>query len=226
MNRITALGAIALLAVGLSAAPAAAAPVAHETSASINTLGKGDTCPKDGKIDVEGNQKKITITAPEGKLITGYCVKAGSAKQGLGPEYKTFDPPVAEVTIKHSSCKDISHYTVTYTDAPGEPTPTPTEPEPEPTPSEPSVEPSEPEPTPSEPSVEPSEPVTEPSEPGAEPSEPVAEPTDEPSVMPTTPDDEVLASTGAGPAIGYTLLALALAGGGAALLVLRRRRMS
>ncbi|UUZ59187.1 hypothetical protein [Nocardioides sp. B-3] len=29
--------------------------------------------------------KSLTFTAPEGQLISGYCVKAGSIKQGDGP---------------------------------------------------------------------------------------------------------------------------------------------
>lgn len=62
--------------------------------------------------------KSITITAPEGKLISAYCVKAGSIKQGNGPEYVTLTPPQESVTISHSSGKDISHYTVTYVDKP------------------------------------------------------------------------------------------------------------
>ncbi|WP_350347087.1 hypothetical protein ABIQ69_10605 [Agromyces sp. G08B096] len=57
-----------------------------------------------------------TITAPEGKLIAEVCVKAGSIKQGQGPEYTTIDPPSKTVTISHSSKKDISHYSVRYVD--------------------------------------------------------------------------------------------------------------
>ena len=36
-----------------------------------------------GKIDLGGNKTTYVVHAPEGMLITGYCVKAGSAKQGL-----------------------------------------------------------------------------------------------------------------------------------------------
>lgn len=77
--------------------------------------------------------KSITVTAPEGKLISGYCVKAGSIKQGNGPFYDTVDPPSKSETISHPSGKDISHYTVTYvtvgsptTTVPGESTTTTT----------------------------------------------------------------------------------------------------
>ena len=51
-------------------------------------------------------------------LITGYCVKAGSIHQGLGPEYVTVNPPVASMTITHSSTKDVSHYSFSWSAAP------------------------------------------------------------------------------------------------------------
>lgn len=75
---------------------------------------------------------ELEIFAPEGELISGYCVKAGSIVQGDGPEFYAVDPPQQSVTISHKSGKDISHYSVSYVP---EPTPTPTpEPTPEPTP--------------------------------------------------------------------------------------------
>ena len=77
----------------------------------------GQVCPPgdSGKIDVNSGAS-ITVTAPDGKLISGYCVKAGSANQGLGPEFVTVDPPQKTVTIAHSSGKDVSHYSLTYVD--------------------------------------------------------------------------------------------------------------
>lgn len=77
-------------------------------------------------ITPSGDTKAITVTAPEGKLISAYCVKAGSLKQGNGPVYVTVDPPTKTVTISHPSGKDISHYTVTFVVEPTTPT---TEPE-------------------------------------------------------------------------------------------------
>lgn len=71
-----------------------------------------------GKIDTSGDPGSVTITAPEGFLIDGYCVKAGSAKQGNGPEYVTLDPPVASITITHSSGKAVSHYSYSLTEVP------------------------------------------------------------------------------------------------------------
>ena len=62
-------------------------------------------------------EKKITVTAPAGKIITGYCVKAGSANQNNGPE--TVSGLSKEtVEISHSTGKDISHYIVFYGDKP------------------------------------------------------------------------------------------------------------
>lgn len=71
-----------------------------------------------GKIDVQDNVAEVTITAPAGQLIDAYCIKAGSANQGLGPEYVTLDPPVASITITHSSGKDVSHYSYSLVDVP------------------------------------------------------------------------------------------------------------
>jgi hypothetical protein len=123
------------------------------------------------KTDVSGDRKTITLTAPDGKLISSYCVKAGSYDQGLGPKIVQLDEPQAQVTIAYpveGRCKDISHYSVAYVDAPA-PTPSPSQ----------SVTPSD-EPTP----------ATSPSAPEA----PVVEPSDEPSdtvetTTPGTPDD-------------------------------------
>ena len=72
-----------------------------------------NVCPGE-QIDPPGDPTEITITAPEGQLISAVCVKAGSAEQGDGPEFFTFDPPQKTVTVSHSTDKEISHYTVTY----------------------------------------------------------------------------------------------------------------
>lgn len=71
-----------------------------------------------GKIDVSGSHETLTVEAPDGFLIDGYCVKAGSINQGLGPEYFTLTTPVAELTFGHSSGKDISHYSLSFTPVP------------------------------------------------------------------------------------------------------------
>lgn len=134
-----------------------------------------------GKIDVSGGTT-LTITAPEGYLIYEYCVKAGSVKQGNGPEYFTVEPPAASVTISHSSGKDISHYSAWYVQIPPEETTTTTVPETTTT-----TVPEEETTTTTEP------PVTTTTEP------PVTTTTEVPPVVPETPvvpDEPVLPETG------------------------------
>jgi LPXTG-motif cell wall-anchored protein len=70
-----------------------------------------------GKIDTTGDPADVEVHAPEGKLISGYCVKAGSANQeDGGPVFILVDPPLASVTIAHPSGRAVSHYAVQYTD--------------------------------------------------------------------------------------------------------------
>ena len=67
------------------------------------------------EFPVTENESTVTVTAPEGKVITGYCVKAGSFSQGNGPEYVE-GLNATSVTFSHSSDKAISHYVVFYGD--------------------------------------------------------------------------------------------------------------
>lgn len=79
-------------------------------------FGPGDVCDglDSGKIDInQDGVQSVTVVAPDGYLIGGYCVKAGSSKQDNGPVYVVIDPGVTEVTITHPSGKDISHYSYT-----------------------------------------------------------------------------------------------------------------
>lgn len=149
-----------------------------------SALANEQVCPglDSGKIDESGNKTKVTVTAPDGYLIDGYCAKAGSAKHGYGPELVTVDPPQASVTISHSSGKDLSHYSVSYVAVQGEPEPEPSE--------EPTVEPTdEPNPQPDEECEEEEgddegEDEGEADEEGEEECE---EPAPEPATPPTTP---------------------------------------
>lgn len=214
MRKMTVLGASALLVAGLMGSPAVAfaAPIAGAPVAITGGGNDGATCPKDGKVDVTGEQVTLEVTAEPGYLITGYCVKAGSDKQGDGPVDVVVDPPAATVTISHPSGKAISHYTLVTVKA---------EPTPEPTPSEPSQEPSG---EPSEGSSDiPSEPAVEPTvgTPGDESTAPVGGV--EATTAPSAEEPGELAATGASTAIGFTLIALALVGGGVTLIVLRRK---
>lgn len=86
-----------------------------------------------GKKDTTGDPLTVTITAPEGMVITGYCVKAGSANQGEGPEYPVLTPDQLNqnsLTIAHSSGKAISHYSFSWGPAPTTPVTPPAEEEP------------------------------------------------------------------------------------------------
>lgn len=75
-------------------------------------MAQQEVCPglDSGKIDTSGDPLSVTVTAPAGFLISGYCVKAGSDASDAGVEFVTVDPPQASVTISHSSGKAVSHY--------------------------------------------------------------------------------------------------------------------
>ncbi len=109
--------------------------LAADARAENDNVNEGVCQPQAGHLSPPNSTtKSITVEAPEGKLISGYCVKAGSIKQGNGPEYVTVDPPAASVTITHSSGKDISHYVVFYINKPVDPPVTvPEDPDPDPT---------------------------------------------------------------------------------------------
>ena len=231
MRKMTVLGASALLVAGLMGSPAAAfaAPVLTDVEEYLDGV---QVCEgyDSGKKDVVGDHKEVPVEAPEGKLISGYCVKAGSEKQGEdkgGAYFVTLDEPAASVTITYpwGGGRDVSHYALVYVDVTeSTPSPTPTEPGEEPT-----VAPTEPG---EEPTVAPTEPGEEPTvAPTDETSEPDVAPTDEsvapagatPSPSASSDEPPVLAATGASTAVGFALIALALVGGGATLIVLRRK---
>ncbi|WP_442576677.1 hypothetical protein ACSBPH_05975 [Microbacterium sp. F51-2R] len=103
----------ALLAAALVLAPvavtaASAAPPSEKVCADYST---GRITPADGVTEV-------TYTAPEGQVILAICVKAGSVKQGNGPEAVSVPENATEVTFSHSSGKAIGHYSVLLGDAP------------------------------------------------------------------------------------------------------------
>lgn len=110
MRRIASIAATAaLLAVPVLALSTTAA---HATEDGND----GKVClPLDsGKIDTTGDPQTVTVHAPEGKVLTGYCVKAGSALQGDGPVYVTLEETTDVLVIRHPSGKAVSHYALTY----------------------------------------------------------------------------------------------------------------
>jgi hypothetical protein len=127
MTTRRAIGAALLLAGGIalfSAAPAFAVETPTPTPSAPAQEGVCDGLDS-GKIDVSGSETSLEISAPEGNVITEYCVKAGSIQQGDGPEYVQVEPPTQTVVIMHSTGKDISHYSFSYEPAPTTPPTTP-----------------------------------------------------------------------------------------------------
>ncbi|TNC41300.1 hypothetical protein [Mumia zhuanghuii] len=195
-------------AVGLALVPALlVAPASHATGNHDQVCVGLDS----GKTDVQGNKKSVTLTAPAGKLIDRYCVKAGSTKHGGGPKYFDVEPPKASITVTHPSGKDISHYSYsvvtdaepcvpvsTKTGKPKHPKPSPT-PTRTPTATAPTTAPTTAPPCPptSEPTTPPTDepttpPTTEPTdEPTTEPTEPTTPPTSDVPSEPTTPTESV-----------------------------------
>lgn len=86
-----------------------------------------------GKIDTVGDPATVERTAPDGFLISGYCVKAGTEKFFI-----VVDPPQKVVIVDHPVKDSVSHYSLEYVEIPKtDPTPTPTptsDPTPTPTP--------------------------------------------------------------------------------------------
>lgn len=122
MNRVALMLfalAFAVSGVLVGSSPAGAATGENPVPPGSQVCPAGDS----GKIDVQGDQTSITLSAPDGKLITGYCVKAGSVNNDNGPVYVPVQPPTAMVTITYPGGKAISHYSLFYTDAPTPPPP-------------------------------------------------------------------------------------------------------
>ena len=105
MKKLLAVGAVAgFVLLGAGMAPASAAPT------------EGQICPAwdSGRIDVADGIQSLEVTAPDGLEIVAVCVKAGSAKQGLGVQIDYLSYSQLTVTLSHYSGKDISHYSVKY----------------------------------------------------------------------------------------------------------------
>jgi hypothetical protein len=145
MKRLmTAVGMIVSLAVGTVAAGtmAASAPATDQVCPAGGGWFKYDGSwepqqPSGITASIDGAQ--ATITVADGFTLTAVCVKAGSAEQEEGPESWTSGLPLVgpgELTVWHSSGKDVSHISVMVEESQPEPEP---EPEPEPKPEPPRV---------------------------------------------------------------------------------------
>jgi hypothetical protein len=161
-----------LIAVGMIVSMGVVAVAAGTMAASDPSNSDGKVCPFGGDwFKYEGHWEpstpqgitasidgpNATISVASGVTITEVCVKAGSANQGNGPESWTAGLPLdgpGQLTVWHSSGKDISHISVKVGEGePGpdpSPSPTPTpNPGPSPTPSSghtPSAGPAQPQP--------------------------------------------------------------------------------
>lgn len=65
------------------------------------------------KINTTGDPATVPWTAPDGFLIDGYCVKAGTTKV-----FVPVDPPQKTVIIDHPLKDSVSHYSVRYVPEP------------------------------------------------------------------------------------------------------------
>jgi hypothetical protein len=111
MNKVKLLVGSAATAMALSFVPAAI-PTAGAASSITICPAYGDGTGASGgstKIDVVGEQTVVTVTAPDGYLISGYCVKAGTQTT-----FVTVDPPQQTVQISAPNGKGVSHYSVIY----------------------------------------------------------------------------------------------------------------
>jgi LPXTG-motif cell wall-anchored protein len=120
---------VLLLVAALFGVVGAAGGVAGSASAD-NVPNEGVCQPQDAHITPPANTKEVVVTAPEGQVITGYCVKAGSILNENGPVYVNFDAPDQPTTVKitYPGGKDISHYVVFYGPAPVKTKTTPVKP--------------------------------------------------------------------------------------------------
>ncbi len=110
MRKIKALVGASAVAMALTAVPAMSPAGARQTPTICPAYGDGTGASGGSpKIDTSGDPQVVTVTAPDGYLIDGYCVKAG-----LLTSFVTVDPPQASVEISSPNGKAVSHYSVHY----------------------------------------------------------------------------------------------------------------
>lgn len=110
MRTIKALVGASAVALALTAAPGLSPAGAKFTPTICPAYGDG-TGDSGGspKIDTSGDPQVVTVDAPDGYLIDGYCVKAGR-----DTTFVSVDPPEASVDISSPNGKAVSHYSVSY----------------------------------------------------------------------------------------------------------------
>lgn len=181
-------------------------------------LAQQEVCPQNENgwtSHQSGGSITASYDAPEGKLIVGWCYKAGTTLVFNDPD--PIDPPVKSINLsstvlnpQNNNYQQISHFSVRLIDEQKEETPTPT-----PTSTEPTKEETPtPTPTSTEPVKEETPSPTPTSTATGSPKEstPTAtpEPTDPPQPQPT-PDEP---AGGNGPSLGSLLTLLMIAASG------------
>ncbi len=101
-NRFLAALATLAIALGVSVVALPLAAAADQPGFICEELDSG-------KIDTTGDPATVTVTAPAGFLIDGYCVKAGTTKHFIA-----VDPPAAVVVVDHPIKDSVSHYSLSY----------------------------------------------------------------------------------------------------------------
>ncbi|MCK5928193.1 MAG: hypothetical protein KAG80_08365, partial [Nocardioides sp.] len=86
----------------------AASLVAGATAAEATPVGN---CPD--HRPVPGNADSLTVTAPAGQVITGYCVKSAGLKGTKGaPETVVLATPVTSIVLRHTDGGNLTHYSL------------------------------------------------------------------------------------------------------------------
>ena len=104
MPRNTVLAGITALALGLSGI-ALAVPLSASADQPDFICEDLDS----GKINTVGDPSTVTVYAPPGYLIDGYCVKAATIKV-----FVPVVPPAATVVVDHPNVNSVSHYSLSY----------------------------------------------------------------------------------------------------------------
>lgn len=109
---LTATAVAGILAGGLVAGATAA-------DADTVTTSQGG-CPD--AVPVTGSADSLTVSAPAGRVITGYCVKsAGLPGLDGAPETVVLAEPVGSLVLRHSEGGNLTHYSLITAPAAGVP---------------------------------------------------------------------------------------------------------
>ncbi len=177
-------GALSATALGTAAGWAGPSPAPARTPSD-----SGDNCQalSTPRTIITGKKPQTYVyTAPEGKVVTYYCVE----DQGGGVEYIRLQTPAQSVLMRKGDGKALLAYSALY-ESESTPTPSATPTTPNATPTTPSATPTTPSATPTTPSATPTTPSATPTTPSATPSDTPTSPSDTPSDTPSATPTEV-----------------------------------